>query len=89
MVKVNRERIKCVTKFIDMMHKWADYHQIKEETLVDLRKEFAHHSERIAELLQSAREKARNEEGLLGDLSALESSWKKVELNYKTGNYFY
>jgi hypothetical protein len=41
MTKVNNLKTICVKKFIDMMHKWVDYFDIKRETLIDLRKEFA------------------------------------------------
>lgn len=85
---MNNEKTTAIRHFVEMMQKWVQNFEIKEDTLVSLRKEFAFDAGQINSLL----------EGLLGDglspesreqLEGLKKHWGNVEENYKYGNSFY
>ena len=52
MTKVNKLKTQSTLKYIDMMHRWADSFDIKQETLLDLRKEFVVDAGNIDRLLK-------------------------------------
>jgi hypothetical protein len=52
MTKVNKLKTQSTLKYIDMMHRWADSFDIKQETLLDLRKEFVVDADNIKRLLK-------------------------------------
>ena len=72
-----------------MMRKWVESFDIKKDTLVDLRKEFAVDALAIENILVRLLAEPQSEEEVHKELTVLEKHWKKVENNYKIGNYFY
>jgi hypothetical protein len=52
MTKVNKLKTQSTLKYIDMMHRWADSFDIKQEILLDLRKEFVVDADNIKRLLK-------------------------------------
>jgi hypothetical protein len=55
MHKVLEFKTKCIIKFVDMMKKWLDNWTVKQEYLVDLRKEFAADSVDFESLLEKTK----------------------------------
>lgn len=88
MTRVTDLKTECVKKFIEMMRKWAEYHEIKRDTLVDLRKQFAVDSAAIDKLAAEILSNPRVAEAH-PLVESLKVSWQKIVKNYKIGNSFY
>lgn len=90
--KLGEFKTKCIRKFVSNMQKWLDNWSLKQEYLVNLRKEFAAHSLEYAARVKQERERGycdecqRDATQLINDLELLHA---KMEENYKLGNSFY
>ena len=90
MTKVVEFRAKCIRTYVSNMKKWLNNWELKQEYLVNLRKEFALDHDLLLHHLQKAKEAANAANQPLSDaLQAVGDHYAKVAEIYLLGNSFY
>lgn len=92
MLRLSEFKTRCIRKFISNMQKWLDNWSLKQEYLVNLRKQFIVDNETLVGRIERAKGLGlcgRCQPSVQGELDILLTVYRKIEENYKMGNSFY
>lgn len=82
-------KTKCIRQFVGQMKKWLNNWELKQEYLVNLRREFTADSNAFLNKIEDIHRKIDGRQDLVEEFSTIKDLFHKIEVNYMMGNSFY